>query len=215
MNRRFVIVVVILAVGLSASCRRGSSAGDSTASASGGAAESGSVDVPSTDELEAFVTGAGAVHLGMTEDEVSAALGANPTRRQDATSRDAPTDVAWDRISGARPGAATGRFFDGRLVRIEFAPAAPELPRLGRAVAESLTRPEYARRAADRTLRMADIESVTSAPGYRANWAIGRGVGGKTTLMSRWLWEIESSGKVLVVEEEDGLVRQPVIRSMR
>ncbi len=171
--------------------------------------------VPGAEELEAFVSAAGAVQLGMTEAEVSAALGRNPTRRQDPPSPDAPADASWEGLEGARPGAAAGLFREGRLLRIEFAPATPALPRLGRAAAESVTRTDFVRRSVARTLRMADIEAVTRVPGYRATWAIASGFGSRTTVSSRWLWAIEPGEKVLYVEEHDGAAGQPVIRSMR
>jgi hypothetical protein len=217
MDKRFAVVLVILAFVVGSSCRRNRSAGVSaTSSGSRATAEPGTVGVPSAAELDAFVTGAGGVHLGMTESEVSDELGAKPTRRQEATSPGASTDVVWDRIGGARPGGALGSFLEGRLVRIEYAPAGkPDLPRLDRTSAESLTRAEYVRRSVDRSLRMADIEAVTRGPGCRASWIIGRGSGGKTTVMSRWLWEVEPGGQALIVEEEDGLVDQPIIRSMK
>jgi hypothetical protein len=177
--------------------------------------ESAFSGVPGPEELEAFVSGAGAVRLGMTEGEISAALGKNPTRRRDPPSPDAPAEASWEGLEGARPGAAAGLFREGRLLRIEFAPATPALPRLDRAAAESVTRPDFVRRSVARTLRMADIEAVTRRPGYRATWAIASGFGSRTTVSSRWLWEIEPGGKVLYVEEHDGAAGQPVIRSMR
>ena len=121
---------------------------------------------PSPEQLEAYVSGAGALRLGMTESEVTEALGRAPSRRQDAQSSGASTDVAWDDLQGPRPGAALGRFIDDRLISIEFAPAAPALPRLDYATADSVTRADYVRRSVARTLRMADIEAVTRVPGY-------------------------------------------------
>jgi hypothetical protein len=171
--------------------------------------------VPNKDELDAFVSGAGDVHLGMRERDVSAVLGRQPNRRQDATSPGATTDVLWDSLQGARPGAVLGHFLDGRLVRVEFGPLSPMLPRLDRATAESLTRGSFVSRAAAGMLRLADIEAVTRMPGYHARWILGRGAGGHTTVGNRWVWEVEPGGQALIVDEEDGRAGPPVIRTLR
>jgi hypothetical protein len=189
--------------------------GPATSTIGAPVADSRSPSVPSAMELDAYVTGAGRVHLGMTESEVSDALGKKPARRDDAMSPGASTDVAWDGLEGARPGAALGRFLDGRLVRIEFAPASSVFPRIDRAVAAAVTSADFVRASVARTLQMADIEAVTRTPAHRRAWIIGRGNDGKTTVGSRWIWEVEPGGKALLVEEADGLAGQPHIRSLK
>jgi hypothetical protein len=218
MSRSVAIATVVLAVAFAAGCRRSrtAGAGASGAATPGAAATDARVDgVPTPDELEAYVTGAGAVRLGMTEREVTLALGRKPSRRDDAMSPGASTDVAWDDLQGLRPGAALGRFLDDRLQSIEFAPASPALPRLDYATANSVTLPDYVRRSVAGTLRMADIEAVTRVPGYRASWAIMTGFGTPTRVKSRWLWEVDPGDRLLLVEELDGLAHQPVIRTKR
>jgi hypothetical protein len=186
-------------------CRR---APPEAAPASSPATTSGIGVMPSAAELDAYVSGAGSVHLGMTEEEVSDALGTKPTQRRD-------DDVGWEGIAGQRPGSALGQFADGRLRRIEYAPSPwPELPRVSRATVGPLLTGEYARRSYERTLRMSDIEAVTGTPGYRSSWYID-GRTGPTVVGSRWIWEVEP-GKVLYVEEAPGgLAGQPVIRDLR
>jgi hypothetical protein len=206
-------VTTILAVAFAPACRRSREAGTEAAQAA--AAEVPVDGVPSAEQLEAYVTGAGAVRLGMTEGEVTEALGRKPSRRDDAMSPGASTDVAWDDLQGPRPGAALGRFRDDRLYSIEFAPASPAIPRLDYATADSVTQADYVRRSVARTLRLADIEAVTHMPGCRASWALMSGFGRPTSVMSRWLWEVEPGNRFLLVEELDGLAHQPVIRERR
>jgi hypothetical protein len=203
---------VAVATTIALSCRGSRPAGDGAPAAAAAPALEG---VPGADELEAYVSGAGAVRLGRTESEVTGALGRNPSRRNDAQSPGASTDVAWDHLPGPRPGAALGRFRDGRLLSIEFAPAAQDYPRLDYATADAVTQADYVRRAVARTLRMADIEAVTRVPGYRATWAIMSGFGSPTRVTSRWMWEVDPGDRVLYVEEVDGLAGQPVIRKKR
>jgi hypothetical protein len=180
---------------------------DSGPPAKSPATTSGIAVMPSASELDSYVGGAGAVHLGMTEDEVSAALGARPTQRRNDT-------AGWEHIGGERPGSALGQFVDGRLKRIEYAPSPwPSLPPVSRAAADSLLTGEYARRSYERTLGMSDIEAVTGGPGYRASWIID-GRAGPTVVASRWIWEVEP-GKILYVSEEPGRrAGQPVIRDV-
>jgi hypothetical protein len=212
MNRRAAVVMVVAAA-LAPSCRRGRAVGASTSDGVG--SDASLAGVPSADALEAYVTGAGAVRLGMTESEVTSALGKEPSRRDDAQSPGASTDVAWDDLQGPRPGAALGRFQDGRLFSIEFAPSAQLYPLLDHATAASVTRADYVRRSVARTLRMADIEAVTGVPGYRASWTITSGFGTPTRVKSRWMWDVDPGDRVLYVEEIDGLAGQPVIRKKR
>lgn len=187
------------------SCRR---TPEPSAPASSRATTSGMAVMPSAAELDAYVSGAGRVHLGMTEGEVSAALDRQPTQRRDG-------DVAWEGIGGERPGSALGQFVDGRLKRIEYVPSPwPALPRVSRAAADSLLTGEYARRSYERTLGMSDIEAVTGAPGYRMSWFID-GRTGPTAVGSRWIWEVEPGKVLYVAEEPDGTASQPVVRDMR
>ena len=213
MTQRVAVVMVVLAVAFGSACRK--SGGEADTSASGAVADAGAEGVPSSAELEAFVSGAGAVRLGMTESEVTEALGKKPSRRDDAQSPGATTDVAWDGLEGPRPGAALGRFRDDRLLSIEFAPAAQVYPRLDYATADSVTQADFVRRSVARTLRMADIEAVTLVPGYRASWTVMTGFGSPTRVSSRWMWEVDPGDRVLYVEELDGLAGQPVIRKKR
>ena len=216
MSRRLVVVMAVLAVAFGPACRK--SRGTADAAASGGAvADAGaSGGVPSPAALEAYVSGAGAVRLGMTEREVIKALGSKPSRRQQGSdSPGANADVAWDDLKGPRPGAALGKFRDDRLYSIEFAPAAQVYPRLDYATADSVTQPDYVRRSVARTLHMADIEAVTRVPGYRASWTVMSGFGSPTRVMSRWFWEVDPGDRLLYVEDLDGLAGQPVIRNKR
>ena len=171
--------------------------------------------VPTPEELEAYVSGAGVVRLGMTEAEVTKTLDKKPGRRDDAQSSGASTDVAWDGLNGPRPGAALGRFRDDRLYSIEFAPTEQAYPRLDYSTAHSVTQADYVRRSVARTLRMADIEAVTRVPGYRASWTIMGGFGSPTRVQSMWVWEVDSGDRILYVKEFDGLAGQPVIRNKR
>jgi hypothetical protein len=213
MTRRVVFLIAMVAAAVSA-CRQSPRASEAEAAPTP-APDARADGVPSPEQLEAYVSGAGAVRLGMTESEVSEALGQKPSRRQDAQSPGASTDVAWDGLPGPRPGAALGRFIEDRLISIEFAPAAPVFPRLTYATANVVTQPDYVRRSVARTLRMADIEAVTGVPGHRASWAIMTGFGSPTRVKSRWMWEVEPGGRFLYVEELDGLAKQPVIRKQR
>jgi hypothetical protein len=211
---RIPLVMVVLAVAFAPACRRSRSTADAASSAAP-VTDAGTEGIPSPAQLEAYVSGAGVVRLGMTESEVTKALGRRPSRRQDGQSPGASTDVAWDDLPGPRPGAALGRFVDDRLISIEFAPTAPVLPRLDYATADSVTQADYVRRSVARTLRMADIEAVTRVAGYRASWTIMSGFGSPTRVRSRWVWEVEPGNRVLYVEELDGLADQPVIRAKR
>jgi hypothetical protein len=212
MRSRVVVSIVVVALSVGPACRK-SRDGAGAATTAGSVADTvGSGDVPTPADLEAYVTGGGRVRLGMTESQVTTALGSTPSRRQDNGEF---ADVAWDALKGPRPGAALGKFRGDRMYRIEFAPAAQVYPRLDYATADSVTRAEYVRRSVDRTLRMEDIESVTGVPGYRASWAVASGFGVPTTVMSRWVWDVEPGNRFLLVEETDGLVGQPIIRNKR
>jgi hypothetical protein len=200
---------MVLAAAVGPACRK-----DGGAASGAPVADAGALGgVPSPAELEAYVSGAGAVRLGMTESEVTEALGSKPSRRDNALSP--AKDVAWDGLKGPRPGAALGRFQDGRLLSIEFAPAEQVYPRLDYATADSVTQADYVRRSVDRTLRLADIEAVTGVPGYRASWTVMSGFGSPTRVRSRWMWDVDPGDRVLYVEELDGLAGQPVIRKKR
>ena len=173
-------------------------------------------DVPSAAELDQFVSGAGSVRLAMTEDEVSSALGEKPARRRDAMSSDGMTEVAWDNIGGPHPGAAVGRFVAGKLTQIEFATATTAMPRISRDVARSLESADVVRRSVARTLRLEDVEAATGSHGLRARWIFTHRPPGRADVMSVWLWEVEPGGRsALVVEEENGLAGQPVVRDLR
>ena len=212
MSSRVLVSMVVLTLSVAPSCRK-SHAEAGAAGTDGTLADAGAPErVPTAADLEAYVSGAGKVRLGMSEREVTTALGSTPSRRQDNGEF---ADVAWDALKGPRPGAALGKFRGDRMYRIEFAPAAQVYPRLDYATADSVTRAEFVRRSVDRTLRMADIESVTGVPGYRASWAVASGFGVPTTVMSRWVWDVEPGNRFLLVEETDGLVDQPIIRNKR
>jgi hypothetical protein len=205
-------LVMALAVASAPACRKSREGGEAAASDTP-VAEAGAFEgVPSPAELEAYVSGAGRVRLGMTESEVTKALGRKPSRRKDG---EGTADVAWDDLPGPRPGHALGNFRDDRLYGIEFAPAAQVYPRLDYATAETVTQADYVRRSVDRTLLMADIEAVTGVPGYRASWTVMSGFGSPTRVRSRWLWEVDPGDRVLYVDELDGLAGQPVIRDKR
>ena len=172
-------------------------------------------DVPSAAELDQFVSGAGGVRLAMTEDEVSSALAVKPARRRDAMSSDGMTEVAWDNIGGPHPGAAVGRFVAGKLTQIEFATATTAMPRISRDVARSLESADVVRRSVARTLRLEDVEAATGSHGLRARWIFTHRPPDRADVMSMWLWEVEPGGRALVVEEENGLAGQPVVRDLR
>ena len=176
----------------------------------GGASTAG--DVRSA-ELDQYVSGAGNVRLGMTEDEVTSALGVKPARRLDAMSSDGITEVAWDNIGGTHPGAAVGRFIGGKLTQIDFATAKTAMPRISSDVASSLERAEIVQRAVAHTLRLEDIEAVTGSRGLRARWTLIE-LSNHPNVRSVWAWEVEPGGKALVVEEENGLAGQPVVRDL-
>jgi hypothetical protein len=214
MTRRLAFALAVLAGASLPACRQtGATPGAESSGAP--AADARAEGIPTPEELEAYVSGAGRVRLGMTEAEVTEALGKRPSRRQDAMSQGASTDVAWDALEGPRPGAALGRFVDDHLISIELAPAAQVYPRLDFATASSVTAPDYVRRSVARTLRMADIEAVTRVPGFRASWTVMSGYGSPTRVKSRWMWDVDPGNRVLYVEELDGQAGQPVIRDKR
>ena len=162
------------------------------------------------------MSGAGAVRLGMTEAEVTKALGKNPSRRDDAQSPGASTDVAWDELNGPRPGAALGRFRDDRLYSIEFAPAeqdvsAPrlrhrEMPSRGPSMFVDPSRGRCAWRTSRRS---------RACPATARRGRIMGGFGSATRVKSKWIWEVDSGDRILYVTELDGVAGQPVIRSKR
>ena len=204
--RRTSSLALILLTGLvSVSCKKRVDPGTRIASG----------DVPSAAELDQFVSGAGGIRLAMTEDEVSAALGVRPARRRDAISQDDVTEVAWDNIGGAHPGAAVGRFIVGKLIQIELATASSTMPRIGSAVARSLESADVVRRSVARTLRIDDVEAATGSRGLRARWIISHRPPDRANVMSIWAWEVEPGGRALVVEEENGLAGQPVVRDLK
>jgi hypothetical protein len=172
--------------------------------------------MPSADELNAFLAGAGDVHLGMSEKEVSQALGSSPTRREDPPSKGVPVNIVWDSVGGgAQPGGALGIFEDDRLIRIEFVGANLVFPQIERATAQTVLTGAYAQRSYARTLRIADIEAAVGSPGVRVTWIID-GRAGPTAIASRWMWEVvPGDNEVLDVEEDGGTAGQPVIRKRR
>jgi hypothetical protein len=205
-------LVIALAVAFAPACRKSRGVADAAASDAPVADAGASGGVPSPAELEAYVSGAGTVRLGMSESEVTSALGRKPSRRKDGGDT---ADVAWDDLPGPRPGHALGHFRDDKLYAIEFAPAAQVYPRLDYATAHAVTQSDYVRRSVARTLTMADIEAVTRVPGYRASWTVMSGFGSPTRVSSRWFWEVDPGNRVLYVDELDGLAGQPVIRDKR
>lgn len=205
-------LVVALAVSVGPACRKSSGVAEAPASGAPVADAGASGGVPSPAELEAYVSGAGTVRLGMTESEVTRALGRKPSRRKDGEDT---ADVAWDDLPGPQPGHALGNFRNDTLYSIEFAPAAQVYPRLDYATANAVTQPDYVRRSVARTLLMADIEAVTGVPGYRASWTVMTGFGTPTRVRSRWFWDVDPGNRVLYVDELDGTAGQPVIRDKR
>lgn len=208
--RPLVCVAMVFAAAAITACKS-HRAGESDATVTIAGARLSLDGVPSARELDAFVTGAGRPRLGMTEKQVSDALG-TPTRRQDPASPGDSTDVVWDHLEGPHPGAALGRFQDGQLIYIEFATTAIALPHVDRAAATSLTEAEIVQRSVAKELRMRNIEAVTRSPGQRMAWTIGRDNGNRASVTSRWAWEIDPGGDYLIVRERDGFVEQPIIR---
>jgi len=200
--RTFVLLILVTVAG--SACRKTSAAKRIAAG-----------EVPSAAELDQYVSGAGNVRLVMTEDEVSSALDVKPTRRRDASSSDGVTEVAWDNISGPHPGAAVGRFTAGKLTQIEFATASMAMPRISRDVARSLESADVVRRSVEHTLRLEDIQATTGSHGLRARWIFTHRPPDRAGVMSLWVWEVEPGGRALVVEEENGLAGQPVVRDLR
>ena len=96
-------LVVALAVVFAPACRKSRGVPDAAASDAPVADAGASGGVPSPAELEAYVSGAGTVRLGMSEGEVTRALGRKPSRRKDGGDT---ADVAWDDLPGPRPGHA-------------------------------------------------------------------------------------------------------------
>jgi hypothetical protein len=130
-------------------------------------------------------------------------------------SSDGVTEVAWDNIAGPHPGAALGRFAAGRLSQIEFATATAAMPRISPEVARSLESADVVRRSVARTLRLEDVEAATGSHGLRARWIFTHRPPNRADVMSMWLWEVEPGGRALVVEVENGLAGQPVVRDLR
>jgi hypothetical protein len=172
-------------------------------------------DVPSSAELDQYVTGAGGIRLAMSEEEVTDALGTKPARRREALSQDGITEVAWDNIDGPHPGHAAGGFVAGKLIWITFATASTSLPRVGRDAASSLLTGAVAQRSVARTLRLEDVEAVTGSRGLRARWTFTHRPPDRADIASVWVWEVEPGGRMLSVEERDGLAGQPVEREWR
>lgn len=169
-------------------------------------------EVPLPAEVDNYVSGGARVRLLMTEDEVAAALGGEPTRRKDFHSYEGLVESAWDHISGRHPGAAAARFAAGRLALIEFAPAQPSLPRISSDVARSLAdNAEVVQRAVAHHLTLRDIEAVTGSSGARILWSFAYRPPNRAVASSVWAWNVDQS-KALLVTESDGSVGQPVIR---
>jgi hypothetical protein len=211
------VAAVCLAMALTTSCRGKRRSGDAASAPAEGAAGATTPEgMPSRAELDAFLPGAGEVHLGMSEKEVSAALGSKPTRREDAPSKGVPVNIIWDSVGGgAHPGGAIGIFEEDRLIRIEFVGANLVFPRIDRATAQTVLTGAYAQRSYARTLRIADIEAAVRSPGVRVTWIID-GRRGPTAVASRWMWEVvPGDDEVLYVAEDDGTAGQPVIRKRR
>ena len=76
-------LVVALTVAFAPACRKSRGVADAAASDAPVADAGASGGVPSPAELEAYVSRAGTVRLGMTESEVTEALGRKPSRRKD------------------------------------------------------------------------------------------------------------------------------------
>lgn len=171
---------------------------------------------PAADELEAFVTGGGSLRIGMSEEAAVRALG-HPDRRQPPRSPGAGSELEWDHLTGASPGAASCRFYRDELVQIRLAPAKRSLPRIGRDAAQALEGADVVQRAVAKQLRLSDVEAVTAKRGQLVMREIGRGnETGPNIVWVRnyWAWQIERGGEALLVSEQDGLADQPVTRTL-
>jgi hypothetical protein len=160
--------------------------------------------------LEDFIEGANAVAIGMTEAEVSQALGAQPEVRKG-------NEVVWHLDNRTHPGYASGGFANGYLSGIEFKADlnSPAPPRIDKAAADALTNKEVALRAINKQLAIAEVMSTAGGRGRLASWVLTMGQGNSTRTISTWVWEINPGGKLLVVSEEGGKASQPDVRAMK
>jgi hypothetical protein len=153
--------------------------------------------------------GATRVAIGMTESEVSRALGDEPSQRKG-------TDVAWRLEQGAHPGVAVGSFIDGHMTGITFTANldTPAPLRIEKAAADALNTTDITQRSVDGRLTLAEIEAAVGARGRRLDWTLAMGQGRSTRSISHWVWEINPGGKVLIVSEEGGKASQPFVRTV-
>jgi hypothetical protein len=159
---------------------------------------------------EEIVDGAGKVSIGMTESEVSGALGAEPIEHKGI-------DVAWRLDQRPHPGAAVGSFPDGHLSGIHFTARLdpPIAPRITKATADTLTKYDVVVKAIAGKLTLAEVEAMAGKPGRLAMWTLTIGQGLSRRTIDAWFWEIDPGGKVLIVTEEGGKASQPYVREMK
>lgn len=189
----------------------------------GASAGAGRIDMATPAPAD-FVEGTAAVRLRMTEDEVSRALGSEPVQRQET---DRLVDAAWA-IGGAVPGRAVARFVGGPLVRIEFARIRlddPPLPRVSGDAARTVTQGlafkavQHIAHAENPALELREVVAAAGAPGQRIRWRLAQGGGTpgshlQPVVTNTWAWVVEPGGRLLLVDETDGIADQPIVRDL-
>ena len=171
---------------------------------------------PGSDELDALVSGAGRLRIGMAQKEAMDALG-EPSRQENIP-WEKVTQLFWENLRGAHPGRVTAGFRDGKLVHLELVPANRPLPRVDAAAAASLERAEVVQKAVSKQLRMPEIEGVTGKRGGQVRLSVVRGYldqPDRIVVARTWSWEVEPGGRALLVEERDDLAGQPITRKLR
>ncbi|MGZ8851679.1 MAG: hypothetical protein ACXW3E_15305, partial [Thermoanaerobaculia bacterium] len=56
---------------------------------------------------------------------------------------------------------------------------------------------------------------IAGSRGLRARWTLADVPGGAPLVVSTWVWEVEPGGRLLIVEDVNGLAGQPIVRTMR
>lgn len=89
------------------------------------------------------------------------------------------------------------------------------LPRISREAAQSLQSGDVVQRSVARTLQLKDVEAVAGSRGMRSKWTFTHHPPDRADVKSTWVWQIESGGTALIVEEENGLAGQPIERPLK
>lgn len=153
----------------------------------------------------------------MSEQELLDALGLQPMARE--SSEQNRTETLVFRIlaqkEGQEDGYANAFFLGGPLVRIAFAPdkasALSNLPPIDAKTGESLARFDLAMRLIRGELSFSEVESHAGGPGRLCSWMLHQN-GTKYSVTTQWLWRLEGTEKVLILDVVDDVPQQPMLR---